>query len=130
MKFKNIFVALFAASVSVIALSACTAKQSSVADYESSQMAAKKHCQSNGDDYIAQAGMTGVKFVFDTDSSIDRYNLQGDGWCSSVFIENGVPDNSKKIWCRSKPGQGCKTTKPAEDGKANPNLDQSTPIQK
>jgi hypothetical protein len=126
---KNVYTIIGLTIIGFVA-SACSPHTSSVADFESSQMNAKRNCQSNGEDYLAQSGITDTKYVFDTDSSITRTALQGDGWCSATAIVSGIPDNSQKLWCRSSKGQGCKTIKPLDDGKPNPNLDQSTPIQK
>ena len=106
----------------------CSKQQGSVTDYQSSQMAAKNNCQRNADEYLAAAGDART-VIMDTDSSISREYLQGDGWCSGHYMEKGSA-SPEKMYCRSNRGGGCKPVKPDDDGKPNPNLDHTVPVSK
>lgn len=112
----------------LIAAGCSKAPEGTVADYQSSQMAAKQNCQRNADDYLAAAG-TKDTVIMDTDSSISRKYLQGDGWCSGHFTVKGRATN-QKLYCRSNRGGGCKPVRPKDDGEVNMNLDHSVPIAK
>lgn len=110
-------------------LTACSSdqEQGSVQDYQSSQLAAKNNCQINANDYI-EANDLDIRVSMDTDSTISRKHLAGDGWCSGNIVKGGQITRAK-LYCRST-GTGCKANKPSDDGKPNPNLDHSKPIPK
>lgn len=115
--------------LAIVGLSACSGKpESTVADYQSSQMAAKHNCQRNADDYLA-AAKSDDTVIMDTDSTISRKYLQGDGWCSGHYTIKGRAIN-QKLYCRSNRGGGCKPVRPSDDGRVNKNLDHSSPISK
>ena len=113
----------------MVSLTGCSKEEvfmGTVADYQSSQMAAKRNCQSNADDFLL-ASNSKKKVVMDTDSNISRKSLAGDGWCSGHYFEKGK-STAEKLYCRTNKGGGCKPVRPKDDGKINVNLDQQTPI--
>lgn len=113
---------------SLISFSGCGKKEASVADYESSQMNAKLNAQRNGDSFLQANGMKETA-VFDTDTSISRKHLKGDGYASADLMMNGKA-TGKRIWCGTLRGRGCKLSKPDQDGRVDSKLDHSTPIVK
>ena len=112
-----------------LTLTACSSdkQEGSVQDYQSSQLAAINNCQINANDYIAENKLD-MRVAMDTDSTISRVHLAGDGWCSGNIVQDGRISRAK-LYCRST-GSGCKVSKPSDDGKPNPNLDHSKPIPK
>lgn len=124
--------ALIVTAVLAISLVGCGSEEpvkGTSVQFQSSQSAAKLNCQANADDYAVVLGQ-GDRIIMDTDSTISRVALQGDGWCSGYFIEDGKPNLQSKVYCRSNKGGGCKAVKPSDDGTVNVNLDQTTPIAK
>lgn len=117
----------------VTVLAACGGEPKQIAtqaDYIASQNGAKAICQANADDYVLATGEKASTYVMDTDSSITREYLAGDGWCSGFKYKKGKVQR-EKLYCRSSHiGGGCKPVKPKDDGRVNPNLDHSKPVGK
>lgn len=126
---------LITALIATTALLGCGSKVSvgTPEQYNESRKNARQNCQTAADNYLrAQAGTDGVAdvVIMDSDSTISRKHLQGDGICSGHFTVNGQAIN-RKLWCSSnKQVGGCKPVQPKTDGVPNENLDQTTPVEK